>query len=132
MPDAPADNPAPGFARKPDHVVAFRPAGKRVTVRLGGEVIAESDRAVLCEGTGHGAVYYIPMADTRANLFRPTAPRSYCPFKGEASYWSLTAGGRTAENAVWSYETPYDECLGLRSMVAFYEDRMDTVEATPG
>ena len=93
MPDAPADNPAPGFARKPDHVVAFRPAGKRVTVRLGGEVIAESDRAVLCEETGHGAVYYIPMADTRANLFRPTATRSYCPFKGEASYWSVSAGG---------------------------------------
>ena len=129
MPDAPADNPAPGFARKPDHVVAFRPAGKRVTVRLGGEVIAESDRAVLCEETGHGAVYYIPMADTRANLFRPTATRSYCPFKGEASYWSVSAGGADARDAAWSYDLPYDEAEPIRGHLAFYPNRVDSIYA---
>ena len=57
-------NTAPGFARKPEHVVALRPADKRVTVKLGGEVIAESNRAVLCEQSGHDPVYYVPMTDT--------------------------------------------------------------------
>jgi len=99
MPATSVTNPAPGFTRKPDHAVAFRPAGRRVTVRIGGAVIAETERATLCEETGHGPVYYVPMADTRADLFRPTATRSYCPFKGEASYWSITAGGADARDA---------------------------------
>jgi len=121
-------NPAPGFARKPDHVVAFRPAGKRVTVRLGGEVIAESDKAVLCEETGHGPVHYLPMTDTRANLFRPTATRSYCPFKGEASYWSISAGGVDGTDVAWSYDLPYDEAMPIRGHVAFYPNRVDSID----
>lgn len=125
-------NPAPGYARKPQHRVELSPQGGRVRVLFAGEVIADSRRATLVQETGYGPVHYFPLADVRTDLLRRSDKRTYCPFKGEASYWSLTAGGRTAENAVWSYETPYDECLGLRSMVAFYEDRMDTVEATPG
>ena len=121
-------NPAPGFARKPDHVVAFRPAGKRVTVRLGGEVIAESDKAVLCEDAGHGPVHYLPMSDTRANLFRPTATRSYCPFKGEASYWSISAGGVDGTDVAWSYDLPYDEAMPIRGHVAFYPNRVDSID----
>ena len=121
-------NPAPGYARKPDHVVAFRPAGKRVTVTLGGEVIAERDRALLCEETGHDPVYYLPMTDTRASLFRPTDTRSYCPFKGNASYWSVTAGGASKRNVAWSYDQPYDEALPIRGHVAFYPDRVDSID----
>ncbi len=121
-------NPAPGFARKPDHVVAFRPAGKRVTVRFGGQVIAETDKAVLCEETGHGPVYYVPMTDTRAHLFRPTATRSYCPFKGEASYWSVSAGGTDGRDVAWSYDLPYDEAVAIRGHLAFYPDRVDAIE----
>ena len=126
MPDA--ANPAPGFARRPDHVVAFRPAGKRVVVKLGGEVIAETDRAVLCEETRSGPVYYVPMTDTRADLFRPTSTRTYCPFKGEASYWSVTAGGKDARDVAWSYDLPYDEATAIRGHVAFYPDRVDSIE----
>ena len=122
-------NPAPGFARKPDHVVAFRPAGRRVTVRLGGEVIAESDRALLCEETGHGPVYYVPMTDTRAHLFRPTATHSYCPFKGEASYWSVSAGGVDGHDVAWSYDLPFDEAMPIRGHVAFYPNRVDSIDA---
>jgi uncharacterized protein (DUF427 family) len=121
-------NTAPGFARKPEHVVAFRPADKRVTVKLGGEVIAESNRAVLCEQSGHDPVYYVPMTDTRASLFRPTDTRSYCPFKGNASYWSVTAGGVTGRDVAWSYDLPYDEALPIRGHVAFYPNRVDSIE----
>ena len=71
----------------------FRDFTRWFHVSPGGEVIAETDKAVLCEETGHGPVYYLPMTDTRAHLFRPTATNSYCPFKGEASYWSVSAGG---------------------------------------
>jgi len=125
MPDA--ANPAPGFARRPDHTVVFRPAGQRVTVRLGGEIIADSDCALLCEETGREPVPYLPMTDTRADLFRPTATRSYCPFKGEASYWSVTAGGREARDAAWSYDLPYDEAAAIRGHVAFYPGRVDSI-----
>ena len=121
-------NPAPGFGRKPDHVVAFRPAGGRVTVKPGGEVIAESDKAVLCKETGHGPVYYLPMTDTRAHLFRPTATNSYCPFKGEASYWSVSAGGVDGRDVAWSYDLPYDEAMPIRGHVAFYPDRVDSID----
>src|SRR3546814_3428992 len=96
------------------HIVSLKPAGQRVTVRLGGEVIAETDRAVLCEETGHDPVYYIPMTDTRAALLRPSSTRSHCPLKGDASYWSVSAGGKDARNAAWSYDLPYDEAAGLR------------------
>lgn len=121
-------NPAPGFERKPDHVVAFRPAGRRVIVRIGGEVIAESDKAVLCEETGHGPVYYLPMTDTRAHLFRPTATSTHCPFKGDASYWSVTAGGVDGRDVAWSYDLPYDEATAIRGYVAFYPDRVDAID----
>lgn len=130
MPDAaaPRANPAPGYARKPDHVVAIRPAGRRVTVRLGGEVIAESDRALLVEETGHGPVHYIPMTDARAHLFRPTDTRTHCPFKGDASYWSVSAGGKEARDAAWSYDLPYDEAAALQGYVAFYPSRVDSID----
>src|SRR3546814_12842545 len=108
MPDAviPGRNPAPGYARKPDHIVSLKPAGQRVTVRLGGEVIAETDRAVLCEETGHDPVYYIPMTDPRAALLRPSSTRSHCPFTGDASYWSVSAGGKDARDAAWAHAPP--------------------------
>lgn len=125
---APGSNPAPGYARRPEHVVAISPAGRRVTVRLGGEVIAESDRALLVEETGHDPVHYLPMSDIRANLFRPTATRTHCPFKGDASYWSVTAGGKDARDAAWSYDLPFDEAAALQGHIAFYPGRVDGLD----
>lgn len=127
MPDA-GSNPAPGFARKPDHKVVFTPAKAHIVVKLGGEVIAETDRALLCEESGHGPVHYIPMTDTRADLFRPTATSTHCPFKGNASYWSVTAGGKEARDAAWSYDLPFDEARAIKGYMAFYPDRVDSIE----
>lgn len=122
------NNPAPGYRRKPDHKVILKPAGRRVTIRLGDTVVAESDDAVLCEETGHDPVYYLPMTDIRADLFRPTAKSTYCPFKGNASYWTIAAGGREAVDAAWSYDLPFDEAVGLRGHVAFYPGKVDAIE----
>lgn len=118
-------NPAPGFVKKPEHKVALTPAGKRVIVTLGGETVADSAQAVLCEETNHDPVYYVPMADTRADAFTPTSRSTYCPYKGTAGYWSIGAGGEKAENAAWSYDLPYDECRGLTKHVAFYGDKVE-------
>ena len=118
-------NPAPGFATKPEHQVRLIPADKRVLVILGGETVADSTAAILCEETGHDPIYYVPMVDTRADAFTPTARSTYCPYKGTASYWSISVGGTKAENAAWSYDLPYDECAALTKHVAFYGDKVE-------
>ncbi|MCR9071806.1 MAG: DUF427 domain-containing protein [Alphaproteobacteria bacterium] len=123
MPDA-GTNPAPGFVEKPEHKVDLTPSGRRVLVVLGGETVADSTGALLCEETGHAPVYYLPMQDIRADVFSPTERSSYCPFKGRASYWTIRAGAETAANAAWSYDLPYDECAALAKHVAFYGDKV--------
>lgn len=124
MPDA-GTNPAPGFVRKPEHKVVLTPSDKRVVVTLAGEVIADSANTLLCEETNHGPVHYVPMVDTRADAFTPTSRSTYCPYKGTASYWSIGVSGEKAENAAWSYDLPYDECLDLVKHVAFYPDKVE-------
>ena len=119
-------NPAPGFAKRPDHRIATAPAGRRMQVRLKGEVIADSADAVRMEEGSYPAVYYFPRKDVRMERFERTEHHTYCPFKGQASYYSLKGG---PENAAWSYETPYDEMLAIRGMLAFYPDKVDSIGA---
>lgn len=121
------DNPAPGYAKKPDHVVATAPFQGRVTISLGGEVIADSANALLMRESNHGDVYYLPEADVRMDLATVTDASSYCPFKGTASYFSFAAGDKTAENAAWSYAAPYDEATAVKNHLAFYTNRVDAV-----
>ena len=130
MTGKPAGNPAPGYAKKPDHRVDVAPYAGRVAVTLGGEVIADSGRALLVEETGYRPVYYVPEADVRMDLAAPGDADSYCPFKGKASYHSFRAGGRDAANAAWSYDAPYDEAAALKGHLAFYESRVDAVTAS--
>lgn len=122
-------NPAPGFVRKPDHRVDLVPETRRVCVKFGGAVIAESREALRVEETGHGPVHYLPEKDVRTDLLRPTDHKTHCPFKGDASYWTIEVpGGARSENAVWGYRTPFDETAGLAGHYAFYESRVDTIE----
>jgi len=121
-------NSAPGWAKKPEHRVDLHPDGKRVRVTFAGTVVADSAAALRCEETGHGPVYYIPAKDMRLDLMKKTEHTSYCPFKGTASYWTLDVGGNSAENAIWGYETPYDETEALAGHYAFYGNRVDSVE----
>lgn len=118
-----------GFAAHPGYRVDFEPASGRVTVTLGGVAIADSARAMVLRETGHDPVYYFPREDVRMDLMVPSAHSTFCPFKGDASYWTIEAGGRRAENAMWSYEDPFEEVAAIRNYVAFYPDRVDAITA---
>ena len=117
-------NPAPGFGKHPEHRIATAPAKARVQVKFRGEVIADSAEAVRMEEGSYPAVYYFPRKDVRMDRLERTAHHSYCPFKGQASYYSLKGG---PENAVWTYEQPYDEMLPIRELLAFYSDKVDSI-----
>jgi uncharacterized protein (DUF427 family) len=121
-------NPAPGFVKKPEHVVDLKPEGRRVRVTFAGTVIADSTQALRVEETGHGPVHYFPAKDVREDLLKQTAHHTYCPFKGEASYWTIAVDGRSSENAVWGYCTPYDEMQGMAGYYAFYGSRVDAID----
>jgi len=122
-------NPAPGYRKYPDHEISTKPAGVRVRVSFEGEVIADTTDAVaMQEATGPGkktvapTVYYIPRRDVRMDRLARSSRSTYCPFKGNASYFSLKDG---PENAAWSYEQPYDEAAAIRELLAFYPDKVE-------
>ena len=127
-------NSAPGYARYPGHRISAKPAGVRVQVTFKGDVIADTRNAIeLEESMGRGkstvapVVYYIPRADVKMDRLVRTSHRTYCPFKGQASYYSLADG---PENAVWTYEEPYDEHLAIKEHLAFYPDKVDSITVT--
>jgi uncharacterized protein (DUF427 family) len=117
----------PGYREYPEHRISTKPAGIRVQVRFNGELIADSRDAVRLEETGYPVVYYLPRKDVRMDRLVRTDRRTYCPFKGHASYYSVSSGARTAENAVWSYEEPYEETSLIRERFAFYPDKVDSI-----
>ena len=120
-------NPAPGYQKNPDHHIRLDSSPRRVRVQFGGEWIADSTEMVLMYEVGHLPVYYFPVKDVRLDMLHPTNHTSHCQYKGDASYWNVEAGGRTAENAVWAYQTPFDEmaAIDLQDYCAFYWDRVD-------
>jgi adenylate cyclase len=111
------------------HAVGYRTAiessHKHVTVVFGGVTVADSRRTLVVYETRLPPVYYIPIADVRMDLMEPAEYRTHCPFKGDASYWTLRVGDRVAENALWAYEEPLPEFERLAGHVAFYRNRMD-------
>jgi uncharacterized protein (DUF427 family) len=109
------------------HQITITPTRDHIEVILGGEKLAESDRAVLLDETGYPTRYYIPREDVRTELLRPTSHHTTCPFKGEASYWSAEVGGDVHENLVWSYETPIPQAEGIVGLMSFYPDRVQLI-----
>ena len=107
------------------HTLYFEDSPRRVRVILGGETVADSRRAKLLHETGHLPVYYFPRDDVRMDLFEETDHSTHCPFKGDASYWSVKVGDKVAENAVWGYPEPIDSAPPLAGYVAFYWNKMD-------
>lgn len=112
----------------PDHPITIEPTGHRVTVTRGGRVVAESANAVTPQEADYAAVQYIPFEDVDASLLTPTAHTTYCPFKGEANYYSLVVDGDTAENTVWQYSEPHPGMEQITGHVAFYPDRVTISE----
>ncbi len=113
------------YHRFPDYRVDLDPSGRRVVVRFNGVVVVDTENALVVRETKHDPVLYFPREDVRMELLERTDHETFCPFKGEASYWTLSAGGRREENAVWSYEDPFDPVAGLKDYVAFYADRVE-------
>ena len=117
-------NPAPGFRDVPRSHIVTRPAGRRVRVTLGGEVLADSHDAIELREGGYAPVFYFPRRDVRMERLAVSAHTTYCPYKGTASYFSVVGG---PENAAWSYERPYDEMHDIRGRLAFYANKVDTI-----
>lgn len=119
-------NSGPGYKRHPEHRITTTPGSVRVQVSFNGEVIADTRDAIKLEEGDYPAVYYVPRKDVKMDRLARTAHTTYCPFKGHASYFSLVNG---PENAVWSYEQPYDEMSAIRERLAFYPDKVDSITA---
>jgi uncharacterized protein (DUF427 family) len=111
-----------------DHPITIEPTKARVKVTVAGKVIADSTHALTLRESDYPAVHYIPRSDVDMSLLARTDNESYCPFKGDASYFSITNGGDRTVNAVWTYESPYDAVAPIKDHLAFYADRVDAIE----
>ena len=109
----------------PAHKLLMQEFPRRVRATFGGETVFDTTRAMLLHETGLLPQVYVPLDDIRADLRRPTDHHTYCPFKGTASYWSVTAGGQVAENAIWYDPDPNEESRWLQGYAGFYWDAMD-------
>ena len=109
----------------PDHPITVEPASGAVTVRVGTEVVALTEQALELREGSYPPVYYVPSDEIRPGMLRPNRSHTYCPYKGEASYYDLVLpDGRVLEGAVWCYPTPYPAVQAIAGHVAFYPDRV--------
>ncbi len=115
----------------PDHPITVERNPKRVVVKVAGRVIAETSEALTLRESTYPAVQYIPRKDVDMSLLARTDRSTYCPYKGDAAYYSIPAGGERTVNAVWTYETPYDAVAPIKDHLAFYPDRVDAIEEQP-
>ena len=107
------------------HKITITPTRLHVEVTLDGERLAASDRPVLLDETGLPTRYYLPREDVRTDLLRATSHESTCPFKGQASYWSVEVGGAVHDDLVWSYESPIPGAEGITGLMCFYNERVE-------
>ena len=109
----------------PDHPITVTANGTHVVARVGGTVIAETHDALTLQESSYPAAYYIPLADVDRNILRPSDTTTYCPFKGEASYYSVETPSGDVTDAMWFYPQPYDAVGEIAEHVAFYTDKLD-------
>jgi uncharacterized protein (DUF427 family) len=112
--------------RDPFHRIDVLPSSRQVRVELDGQVLADSSRPTLLFETMLPARYYLPREDVRAEL-TPSATRTYCAYKGEASYWSAAAGGRAVPDIAWTYQQPRHDAAQVRGLIAFFNERLDVI-----
>jgi uncharacterized protein (DUF427 family) len=111
-----------------DHPISIEANPSRVVVTVGGRVIADtSDALTLCEAS-YPAVQYIPRRDVDMAALTRSEHTTYCPYKGDASYYTIPAGGDRSVNAVWTYESPFEAMTRIKDYVAFYPDRVDELK----
>ena len=119
------DLPPAAWLKNTGYVIDFEPLPYRVRAEVSGKTVLDSARVLVMYELGHAPVCYVPSGDLRQDLLSASDHSTYCPYKGDASYWSLTVAGRVLENAVWGYLDPYSEMAGLAGLMSVYWDRMD-------
>lgn len=108
------------------HPITVEPTGRHVSVRVNGELVAETDAALTLRESTYPAVQYIPLRDVVASRLTPSDTETYCPYKGEASYYHVvTEAGDTVDDAIWTYRQPYPAVEQIADHVAFYPDKAD-------
>ncbi len=112
----------------PDHPITLEATGARVTVRLGGRVIADTVEAITLREASYPPVQYVPLTDVDPAVLRPSDHATYCPYKGAASHYALQVGDDLVPAAAWFYPAPHDAVAVVRDHVAFYPDRVDAIE----
>lgn len=112
----------------PDHPITIEDKQAHVIVSVAGKVIADTHEALSLKEASYPAVIYIPRRDVDMSLLEKTSHETYCPYKGECSYYSIPAGGERSVNAIWSYETPYTSVSRIKDYMAFYPDRVDAID----
>ncbi len=107
----------------PDHPITITPTQSRVTVRVAGLVVAESDRALTLSESNYPPAQYLPLDDVNRDLLTGTSTQTYCPYKGDCSYYSVAAPDGELVDAVWTYRQPYPAVAPIAEYVAFYPDK---------
>jgi uncharacterized protein (DUF427 family) len=114
----------------PDHPISIEPNPAHVVVRVAGKVIVNTRSALILQEASYPPVLYLPRSDADLSLLQRTDHATYCPYKGDCSYYSIPLGGAKSINAVWTYEEPYAAVEAIKGYLAFYRDRIDSMEIT--
>jgi uncharacterized protein (DUF427 family) len=112
----------------PDHPITIERNPNRVVVTVAGTVIADTTKALVLREARYGAVQYIPREDVDMASLKRSQTQSYCPYKGDASYFSIPIGGERSIDAIWTYEAPYEAVAPIKEYLAFYPNRVDAIE----
>lgn len=116
---------APGWDKYPDYVVDIQTHSNIISVFADNTLIASSTNALAVHESRHEIAYYLPLEDIEPSVLTPSPTETYCPFKGTARYWHVTVNGQRIEDALWSYDDPYIECMPLRGHAAFYTSKVN-------
>jgi len=114
-----------------EHPITLEPSASRIRVVVAGTVVADTREALTLRESDYPAVYYVPRVNVDMSLLERSDHETYCPYKGEASYFSIPIGGERSVNAIWTYEAPYDAVAPIKDYLAFYPDRVDAIEELP-
>jgi uncharacterized protein (DUF427 family) len=115
----------------PEHPIAIEPNRGRVVISVAGQVIADTTEALTLREANYPAVLYLPRKDANMALLARSDQVTYCPYKGECSYFSIPLGGQRSINAVWTYQEPYLAVASIKEYLAFYPDRVDLIRGAP-
>ena len=115
----------------PDHPITIERNPTRIVVSVAGRIVADTREALTLREAAYPAVQYIPRKDVDMGLLDPTDRATYCPYKGDCSYFSIPLGGERSINAVWSFEAPYAAVMPIKDYLAFYAERVDAIEERP-